>query len=406
MAVLESIKNVLKGVMHYTGEIGNFTYDPDEFKIENDGEKEYLQYVGKRVHDINIPFGVVELYKTFDSNREIESVIIPQSVQRLGFQAFRECFSLRNLKLSDSVVEIGDYCFQGCKGLSHVAIPNSVKVLGVGSFQECSNLKDVEIPDSVKFVKDFGFYDCRKLKKVLMHKNISIGKSCFEHCPAVFEYRFDGVIGKFQYDINNFIVERSEGNEYLQYIGIDKNVEIPTGLTKMYMTFSDVDVASVRIPDTVVSVSDYSFSNCRSIQAIKIPSSVKELGKFCFSSCSNLKSIEMSDSVLAVRYHCFEGCTSLQTISLSESIERLEEGCFYYCINLREIELPKRLRELCDFCFSDCEKLEYVKIPMLVRVLGKACFANCINLKKILLPRGISMGEDCFKDCPAELVYY
>ena len=39
------------------------------------------------------------------------------------------------------------------------------------------------------------------------------------------EYRFDGVIGKFQYDINNFIVERNEGNEYLQYIGIDKNVE-------------------------------------------------------------------------------------------------------------------------------------------------------------------------------------
>ena len=99
MAVLESIKNVLKGVTHYTGEIGNFTYDPDEFKIRKDGEKEYLQYIGKRVHDINIPFGVVELYKTFDSNVEIESVIVPNSVKRLGFQAFQGCLSLKNLKL-------------------------------------------------------------------------------------------------------------------------------------------------------------------------------------------------------------------------------------------------------------------------------------------------------------------
>lgn len=67
-----------------------------------------------------------------------------QRVKEIGEWAFRNCYSLKKLKL-DQVVSIGDGAFQGCKKLSTITIGKKFKELGASAFSRCKELKTITI---------------------------------------------------------------------------------------------------------------------------------------------------------------------------------------------------------------------------------------------------------------------
>ena len=95
----------------------------------------------------------------FDSN--IESIIIPDSVESIKYWVFAYCKNLKSVVIPNSVKSIGDAAFTYCKNLKSVVIPNSVESIGDQTFYGCESLKSLTFKgktiDQVKTMENYPF---------------------------------------------------------------------------------------------------------------------------------------------------------------------------------------------------------------------------------------------------------
>lgn len=87
------------------------------------------------------------------------------------------------------------------------------------------------------------------------------------------------------------------------------------------------------IPDSVVYISDWAFSECKKLNRISIPDSVHEIGEGAFSNCILLDEVEIPDSVEKIDDCAFRGCSSLERVVIPASVTELGWGLFDGCEN-------------------------------------------------------------------------
>ena len=88
---------------------------------------------------------------------EIKDLVIPNSVTRIGNDAFNNCSGLTSVVIPNSVTSINSYAFYDCSGLTSVVIGNSVTLIGNCAFSRCSGLTSVVIPNSVTNIENSAF---------------------------------------------------------------------------------------------------------------------------------------------------------------------------------------------------------------------------------------------------------
>ena len=71
---------------------------------------------------------------------------------------------------------------------------------------------------------------------------------------------------------------------------------------------------SIKLPNGVTSIEDFSFSDCSDLTSVTIPSSVNSIGKWAFWKCSNLLSLTIPSNVTSISDWAFSGCDGLSTI--------------------------------------------------------------------------------------------
>ena len=81
------------------------------------------------------------LYLVGVENTDIIEATIDGKCKFIAGAAFNECSSLMTVVIPDSVTRIGDNAFYDCRSLTRVVIPDSVTSIGDWAFDDCSNLK-------------------------------------------------------------------------------------------------------------------------------------------------------------------------------------------------------------------------------------------------------------------------
>ena len=298
-------------------------------------------------------FGATILSNTYIDG--VGAIEFDAPITTIGEDAFYGCESLTSVTIPDSVTTIGDYAFYYCRSLTSVTIPDSVTTIGAAAFRSCSSLTSVTIPDSVTTIGERAFYDCSSLQ----------------------EFR-----GKFA---------SKDG----RCLSIDGTLN----------SFAPVGLAEYTIPNSVTTIGDYAFYQCRSLTSITIPNSVTTIGVCAFDGCSSLTSVTIPDSVTTIGGGAFRICSSLTSVTIGNSVTTIGYQAFYGCRSLTSVTIPDSVTTIGELAFDGCRNLTSVTIGDSVTTIGSNAFAYCSSLTSITIGDSVTeIGEDAFYGCTGELI--
>ena len=154
------------------------------------------------------------------------------------------------------------------------------------------------------------------------------------------------------------------------------------------------------IPETIITIGDYAFSQCSQLSKITIPDSVVALGQYSLAGCSSLTSVEIPNGISAIPYATFFDCTNLTDVVIPEGIKTIGGMVFGNCRALADINFPTTLTSIGGNAFLNCTGLKSITVSKGVTSLGSGTFQGCLNLVEINLPNTLAViGQSAFQDC-------
>ena len=281
---------------------------------------------------INIPDSVTSIgYHAFSDCDSLTSINIPNGVTSIGDCAFENCHSLTSINIPDGVTSIGDCAFSSCYSLTSINIPNSVTSIGYYAFKWCKSLMSINIPDSVTSIGNGAFSDCKSLLNINIPNGVtSIGDSVFVNCNSLISITIPSSV--IAIGMNPFRGCHADlKNESKAFI-YEHNVLFDRDKTAIILYRAKE--ANYVIPDSVISIGGFAFSECNSLTSIIIPDSVTSIGYSTFSECKSLTNINIPDSVTSIGDFAFSGCDSLTSINIPNGVTNIGQGAFKNCGSL------------------------------------------------------------------------
>ena len=125
----------------------------------------------------------------FMNLKNLEIIVMPNTITKIGNYAFEGCSSLKDITLSNNLTELTDSVFYGCTSLEFVELPKKCSIINSLSFYGCTSLKSL-IMSSNSYIVGSRFSNCRSLKEIyLIESNNSVN---FENLSSI--ENFDSLV--------------------------------------------------------------------------------------------------------------------------------------------------------------------------------------------------------------------
>ena len=236
-----------------------------------------------------------------------------------------------------------------------------------------------------------------------------------------------------------------KNGELLKYIGKDKDVRIPDGITRIGSGafWNNLGLESVIIPESVTCICGDAFVYCENLKRVNIPESVDQMGDDPFAGCKDISIDNRSPFFIndggilfdKDRRFLIHYTASIpdERYEIPETVEWIGKHSFYKCQNLRCVRITKNVKFMGNNAFSDCFNIHLenespyfayeggvlynrekttcmhysmgsgvrdVKIADTVRTIGRNCFWNCYMIDNIEIPKSVrQIGYNPFANC-------
>ena len=100
------------------------------------------------------------------SAHEHNSVILPDSIEEIGEDAFSRCLNIRSIRLPSSIAILRDNVFFSCVNLNSVVLPDKLNTIGKFTFCACEALQEIHLPSSLQNIHATSFLGCVNLKNI------------------------------------------------------------------------------------------------------------------------------------------------------------------------------------------------------------------------------------------------
>ena len=361
-------------------ETGALTFEGDgdmvqgyKMKVRFSDYSDYIRKVTLKAGMFEIPSGA------FENCTRLESVNL-FSASAIYENAFKNCSSLKDIKITGNVNYISGSAFAGCISITKFdlskyntfykideagALYRDTKLIrypagrtgsyevramtreiGEGAF-EGSLVHDVALPDSLYRIDERAFADCPNLTGLTIPKStVNI-----ERCISLGSPNFRG----FQVESNNrFYSTDSYGGLYTTK-NLSGNLEFkecPGGFRGKYVL-----QAGTRIVN--------GFHEHDGVTEIWMPDSVTEV--YYSDGCKNLSKVRLSKNLLTIDSTAFRDCAALREIVFPESVKTIGERAFSGCISLKHVYFMGDLPEIGWLSFADSNAIsDFAAIPGMV----------------------------------------
>lgn len=286
-----------------------------------------------------------------------------------------------------------------------VTIPSTIAGLrvtgiGQGAFVNCSSLTSVTIPSSVTSIGTWAFLGCYNISAFTVD---------------TFNPAYSSVDG---------VLFNKNQTTLLQYpSGRSGNYTVPNSVTYIDGTFGafrdSYGLTSVTLPNTVSTIGDWSFQECRSLTNLTLPNGVARIGAFAIYGCRSLTTVTIPSSVTSIGDDAFAICTSLVTITIPASVTNLGSHVFRACSGLTEITVDlanpsyastggvlfdKSMGNLIEWPGA---KAGSYTVPDSVTNIQLNAFDSCTGLTSVTIPNGVAtIGDGAFGGCTSLTAVY
>lgn len=276
-------------------------------------------------------------YSAFQSNQNLQKVVIPASVTMLGNSVFHNCQNLTTVSFGEgeiSLTSIGENAFGYCEKLKEFHVPASVMAIGNDAFRYSGIAKiEFEEGSSLDAIGTNVFYECKNLTEIVIPSSVeTIGKDAFYLCESLMKVSF----------------EQEESS--------------------------------------LTSIGEGAFYCCKSLAQFTFPSTVKSIGAQAFYGTA-LTAISLPDAVTQIGQSAFFNCRSLASVSFGKNsvLNSIGEQAFYKCSVLSSLSFPASLSQIGSEAFSYCENLGVVSFGNPNTVLGQDALPSDSEEKKLTI---------------------
>lgn len=107
---------------------------------------------------------------------------LPEAAVDLGNQIFKDCRSLKAVRMVGSLGSIPMGMFSGCSSLIDVTLPEETPFISGSAFEGCSSLMELTLPKSYSYIQGYAFWGCSSLRSItaLCPESAVIAFSAFE----------------------------------------------------------------------------------------------------------------------------------------------------------------------------------------------------------------------------------
>lgn len=358
-----------------------------------------------------------------------DPVAVPDGVRTIAERAFQSS-KITSVVLPNTLNEIGYAAFSWCYHLTKVTIPASVTALERSVFMGCYYLKYAKIESEV--VGENMFYDCKSLSTIILGPKVKkLGKWAFRvhngystiYVLATTPPQCEGELSDDTNDIANFTLKVpyeskdaytndaiwSKVSTIENTLGSDDN-----GLTydsKIYGSshcgalYADPQkaVGDFVIPEQAsIGGTTYDvratfhniLDNNPKLTSLTIPSSIQLTIRALAPGSANIsqyisqsKSYGVSDGILTYSGMWDVACIPGKTGDVSISSEDALDYAFYNCDKITSLTFEKPIT-LGSHAFDGCSGIEQIEITeenRMISTYADFAFANCTGLKKVAI---------------------
>ena len=136
----------------------------------------------------NIPTGGDTADTSFKDviERTATEVTLPSDLEKIGDNAFADCYDLTSVSIPSGVKSIGTRGFATCRNLTVSTFPTVLTSIGSYAFVDCYKLTSISFPAGLTSIESYAFQNCIGLSEVTFEgKPNSIKTNPFNYCTKL-----------------------------------------------------------------------------------------------------------------------------------------------------------------------------------------------------------------------------
>lgn len=355
-------------------------------------EKNGIGHLAYEVNDDNKTCNITGIGTYNSTDLVIPSELLGREVQAVATDAFRGK-NLTSVVIQNGVKELEAHVFANCDGITEIFIPESVNFSYLGPLSQLKNLKTLVVAennpylysvdncvirkrdgaimagcqtsiipkdDFVKGIEYYAFLGQSNLKEIIIPENISwIGYGAFQGCSGLIEITIPESVTQIF------------SNAFSECFNIEK-IEV----AKNNLNYSSIGNCLIERDTKILK------AGCKN-SIIPIGGEVQVIGEAAFRECVGLASITIPDSVISINYMAFYGCTGLTSITIGNGVTSIGGSALRRCIGLTSIMIPDHVASIGDWAFESCIGLTSITIGSNVTSIGEHACAYCKKVTDI-----------------------